>query len=215
MDVCYILGYWFSVTHTLTWNYIFHGPVILPYILKTILWKTLKWDIGSMWCKDLPNEMYVGQWPTFHGPVILFCFFSWRLLLDECFTGLIVLVWYKLWSNILCRCPGLWPIFHGTVNLPYILNTIRWASLILLALWNIYGSLAYTSWFIGFDFSLSRFVEVRYENVWQCSMVRILGQWFTQSVGRGHQCTLDTFLVEFLQKLASIRLFIKRFLNSQ
>ena len=36
--------YWFSVMQTLTWNYyvgqwpIFHGPVILPYILKTIWW---------------------------------------------------------------------------------------------------------------------------------------------------------------------------------
>ena len=45
------LGYWFSVTHTLTLNYIF--------------------NIGSMWCKDLLNKMYVGQWPIFHGPVIL------------------------------------------------------------------------------------------------------------------------------------------------
>ena len=35
------LGYWFNVTQTLTWNYvcqwpIFHGPLILPYIFKTI-----------------------------------------------------------------------------------------------------------------------------------------------------------------------------------
>ena len=30
---------------------ILHGPVILPYILKTI-W----WNIGSMWCKDLPQK---------------------------------------------------------------------------------------------------------------------------------------------------------------
>ena len=29
------------------------------------------WNTGSMWCKDLPDKMYVGQWPTFHGPVIL------------------------------------------------------------------------------------------------------------------------------------------------
>ena len=29
------------------------------------------WHIGSMWCKDLPHKIYVGHWPTFHGPVIL------------------------------------------------------------------------------------------------------------------------------------------------
>ena len=38
--------YWFSVTQTLSWNYIwqwpiFHGPVILPCILKTIWWTNI------------------------------------------------------------------------------------------------------------------------------------------------------------------------------
>ena len=36
-----------------------------------------------MWCKDLPHKMYVGQWPTFHGPMILSYFlktFWWRNL---------------------------------------------------------------------------------------------------------------------------------------
>ena len=33
--------------------------------------KCNNWDISSMWCKDLPNKMCVGQWPTFHGPVVL------------------------------------------------------------------------------------------------------------------------------------------------
>ena len=28
-------------------------------------------DTGSMRSKDLPYQMYVGQWSTFHGPVIL------------------------------------------------------------------------------------------------------------------------------------------------
>ena len=49
-----------------------HGPLILPYILKTNWWtKCYKWDIGYMWCKDLPHKMYVSQRPTFHGPMIL------------------------------------------------------------------------------------------------------------------------------------------------
>ena len=102
----------------MTWSYIyigqwpiFHGPVLLCCILKTIWWanditeildlcdtkiclinicrsvtyiswscgfvlyledismdKCHNWDIGS---KDLPHKMYVGQWPIFHGPVIL------------------------------------------------------------------------------------------------------------------------------------------------
>ena len=35
--------------------------------------KCYNWNFGSMWCKDLPDKMYVGQWPLFHGPVILPC----------------------------------------------------------------------------------------------------------------------------------------------
>ena len=42
---------------------IFHGPVILPYILKTIC------IIGMLVPCDA--KRYVGQRPTFHGPVIL------------------------------------------------------------------------------------------------------------------------------------------------
>ena len=33
--------------------------------------KCHKWNTGSMWSKGLPDKMYVGQWPTFHGPVNL------------------------------------------------------------------------------------------------------------------------------------------------
>ena len=29
------------------------------------------WDIGSEWHKHWLKTMYVGQWPIFHGPVIL------------------------------------------------------------------------------------------------------------------------------------------------
>ena len=29
------------------------------------------WDIASVWHKHWPEIMYVGQWPIFHGPVIL------------------------------------------------------------------------------------------------------------------------------------------------
>ena len=29
------------------------------------------WDTGSVWYKHWPETMYVGKWPTFHGPVIL------------------------------------------------------------------------------------------------------------------------------------------------
>ena len=41
------------------------------------------WNIGSIWCRDFPHKIYVRQWPTFHGPVILSYIlktFRWRML---------------------------------------------------------------------------------------------------------------------------------------
>ena len=38
-----------------------------------------------MWDKDLPHNMCLGQWPTFHGPVILS--YLEEYLMDECCTG--------------------------------------------------------------------------------------------------------------------------------
>ena len=33
--------------------------------------KRCTWDKGSLWLKDRPCKIYVGQWPIFHGPLIL------------------------------------------------------------------------------------------------------------------------------------------------
>ena len=70
--------YWFSVTQTLKWNYICRSLTYMSWSndfafhLEDYLMDTChKWNIGFRWCKDLPHKMYVGQWPTFHGPVIL------------------------------------------------------------------------------------------------------------------------------------------------
>ena len=57
----------------------FHGPVILSYILKITWWINVVLQIliqcyttlNCNYKRDLPDIMYVGQWPTFHGPVIL------------------------------------------------------------------------------------------------------------------------------------------------
>ena len=41
------------------------------YLEDYLMDKCQNWDIGSKWCGDLPHTMYVGQLPTFYGPVIL------------------------------------------------------------------------------------------------------------------------------------------------
>ena len=44
----------------------FHGPVIVLNIFKIIWWiKRHIWDNASVWHKDWPREIYVGQWPIF------------------------------------------------------------------------------------------------------------------------------------------------------
>ena len=45
-------------------------------------------------------------------------------LLDKCHTWDITSMWPNEWPLTISR--SLWPIFHGSVILPYILNTICW-----------------------------------------------------------------------------------------
>ena len=70
--------YWFSVTQTLNGNNICRSVTYISWSSDFVLSledylmdKCHNWNIGSMWCKDLPHKMYVGQRPTFHGLVIL------------------------------------------------------------------------------------------------------------------------------------------------
>ena len=43
--------------------------------------------------------MYVGQWPAFHGPVILSYIDIEDYLNDKCCTGDIDSVWHKHWTE--------------------------------------------------------------------------------------------------------------------
>ena len=72
--------YWFCVTQTLNWNYVCRSVSYISwssdfalYLEDYLMDKCHNWNIGSIWCKDLPHKIYVGQPPTFRGPVI-----SWR-----------------------------------------------------------------------------------------------------------------------------------------
>ena len=86
--------YWFSVTQTLNWNYICRPVTYISwssdfavYLEDYLMDKCHSWNIGSMWSKDLPHKMYVGQWPTFRDPVILtyiLKMFWWRNVDSVC-----------------------------------------------------------------------------------------------------------------------------------
>ena len=70
---------------------IFHGPVILPYILKTLMDKRHNSNTGSMWCKDLPHKKWVSD---LHFMVRRFCLISWRL-----FDGL--MLYWRYWFSVI------------------------------------------------------------------------------------------------------------------
>ena len=53
---------------------IFHGPLILPYILKTIWYMNpILWDYESIWLDVWPKNEYRSLWPILHSPVFLPC----------------------------------------------------------------------------------------------------------------------------------------------
>ena len=73
-----IVGIMISVTHTLplpsicrSVTYILWSSDFASYLEDYLMEKCCTWDNGSLWLKDLPCKIYVGQWPIFHGPLIL------------------------------------------------------------------------------------------------------------------------------------------------
>ena len=115
---------------------IFHDPVILPYILKTI-WcmNFLVWDNESVWHDIWPPNKCRSLWPIFHGPVILPYLLKtiWRM-------NIIIWDYGSVWPKVWCQNKGhcdlnfmvqwFWHIlnvglcdlylFHGPVILTYI-----------------------------------------------------------------------------------------------
>ena len=96
---------------------IFHGPVILRYILKTA-WcmNIILWDYESVWPDIWPTNKCRSLWPIYHGPVIL--------------PHSLKTIWYKntilwdyesVWPPMydLKKCRSLWSGFKGPVILPY------------------------------------------------------------------------------------------------
>ena len=86
---------------------IFHGPVILPYILNVIWYiNIIIWDYESVWSNSWPKSKCRTLWPIFHSPVIL-CYILKTI-------------------NVLLSYFGImWPIFHSPVILFYISHYSR------------------------------------------------------------------------------------------
>ena len=98
-----------------------HGPVILPYILKTIWCMNISiWDYESVWAKIWPQNKYRSLWPIFHGTVILR--YIWKTIWYE---NIILWDYRSVWPDVWLqnKCTTVWPIFHGSVILSYFSKT--------------------------------------------------------------------------------------------
>ena len=176
---------------------IFHGPVILSCILKTIWWanvitgildpcdKTF-YLITCMWVSDFMVQWFcVISWRPFDSGMLYWSYwFSVTLTLSYkyMFRWVIYISWfcdsalyleYYLMNNphfwILVQCHmGHWPVFHD------------------LAILNYFPISAYSHDSFLLKFDMKMFVNVARSEI---------GHWFILGTRWGHSCTLDTFLV--------------------
>ena len=109
-------------------NAIFHGPVILSYILKTI-WcmYIILWDYESVWPKVWPQNKCRSLWRIFCGPVILPC----TLKLFDVWTSLFgIMIQYDPTFDFKLNVGGCYLYFMG-----------KWFCLISWRLFNVWTSL--------------------------------------------------------------------------
>ena len=108
---------------------IFHGPAILPYILKTV-WcmYIILWDYESVWPEVWPKNKCRSLWPIFYGPLVLPC-----ILKTIWYVNIIIWAYDSVWPDVWPqnKCRSLWPIFHGPVILHFILKIIWCRNIIL------------------------------------------------------------------------------------
>ena len=85
------------------WLKIFHGPVILPYILKTV-WcmNIILQDYESVWPDIWPQNKCRSLWPIFHGPVIL-PYILKSICCMNTILGDYESVWPNVWPKNKCR----------------------------------------------------------------------------------------------------------------
>ena len=99
---------------------IFHGPVILCFILRTI-WcvNIILGDYGSVWPEVWPQNKCMSLWPIFHGPLILPYISKTIWWMSVIFSDN-EKVWHKPWPKNKYR--STWPIFLGLMILLNILE---------------------------------------------------------------------------------------------
>ena len=89
----------------------FHGPVILPYILKTIWYMNiLLWDYESVWQDIWPKKKFRLLWPMFM--VQWFCHTLKTFWCMDIIFWDYESVWHDIWPQNKCR--SLWHILWSS-----------------------------------------------------------------------------------------------------
>ena len=119
------LGWWISVTQrlaSLNWcgslTYISWSSEFALYLDDYLMDEGHTWCNRSVWHKDWPHKIYIGQWPIFC--ISDFTLYFEGYLMDEHHIWANGSVWHKHWPHKVYA--GQWSIFHGPVILPYILT---------------------------------------------------------------------------------------------
>ena len=124
--------YWRQNISLLVWP-IFHGSVILPYILNTICWiNVTPGNITSMWPNEWPLTISRSLWPIFHGSVIL------PYILNT-------ICWINVTPGILVPCDPMNDhlLYLGHCDLYFM---VQWFCLLFLLLFH--GELSYPDYYI-------------------------------------------------------------------
>ena len=107
---------------------IFHGPVTLSYISKTIWCMSVIFsDNETVWPKLWPQRKYVNM--TYISWSSDFAWYLQDYLMDEHHSWYNGSVWDIHWPYQVYV--GQWPIFYGPAILLHILKTIWWRNVVL------------------------------------------------------------------------------------
>ena len=72
--------------------YILWSSDFASYLEDYLMEKCCTWDNGSLWLKDRPCKIYVGQWPIFHGSLIL----PYSIVRLKLFLYMYIKKWHRL-----------------------------------------------------------------------------------------------------------------------
>ena len=99
-------------------TYILRSSYFATYLEDYLMEKGCIWDNGSVWLKDRPSKIYVGQWPIFHCPLIFTLYHFHRLKL---------FLHIKKWHR-----PGVFVSLRALALVGFMIHSIRfwdWFSL--------------------------------------------------------------------------------------